>query len=112
MKGIRTFLIGSGLVMGLAACTGQSVVLSDAPPEDIDRTRGQQISASSCGFQLVQLIPMGTNGRHEKAHERLKAQAGGNYIGDVQVTEKWYYGVIGSVYCTELNAKAYPKRAS
>jgi hypothetical protein len=85
--------------------------MSGEPPSDIDRTMGKPISASACGYQLAQLIPLGTNGRKQRAYNSLEEQAGSDFIGDVVVTEEWYYGVIGSVYCSKLEAKAYPKRA-
>ncbi len=100
------------LFLLLTACSSPLVRMSTEPPSDIDRTKGRPISASACGFQLIQLIPIGTNGRQQKAYDSLKEQAGPDFIGDVVLTEEWYYGVIGSVYCTKLDAKAYPKRVS
>jgi hypothetical protein len=85
------------------------VRMSSEPPKNIDRTKGRPISASACGYQLIQLIPISTNNRQQRAYDSLKAQAGPDFIGDVIETEKWYYGLIGSVYCTELEAKSYPK---
>jgi hypothetical protein len=104
--------LGVALALALAACSSPTVRMSAEPPSDIDRTKGRPVSASACGFQLLQLVPVGTNGRQQDAYDALKTQAGSDYIGDVVMTEEWYYGVIGSVYCTKLDAKAYPKRAS
>jgi|WetSurMetagenome_2_1015567.scaffolds.fasta_scaffold1308323_1 hypothetical protein len=110
---IRTRLtLGVGLAICLAACTSPLLRISGEAPPDIDRSQGRPISASACGFQLIQLIPISTNGRQVAAYEALKSQAEGAFIGDVVVTEKWYYAVIGSVYCTQYDAKAYPRRAS
>jgi len=100
------------LAIGLAACSSPTLRISSAPPPDIDRSAGRPIASSACGFQLIQLIPIATNSRQIKAYESLKRQAGNDYIGDVVQTEKWYYGVVGSVYCTEFTAKAYPKHTS
>jgi hypothetical protein len=36
-------------------------------------------------------------------------QAGGDFISDVKVQESWTYGFIGTLYCTRLEAMAYPK---
>jgi len=104
--------LGVALALALTACSSPTIRISGEPPSDIDRAKGRPISASSCGFQLIQLVPLATNERQEKAYEDLKKQAGSDYIGDVVATEEWYYGVIGSLYCTKLEAKAYPKRAS
>jgi len=111
MKNISKSVFASALIIVLTACTSPMIRMSNEPPSDIDRTKGRPISASACGYQLIQLIPIGTNDRQQKAYDSLKAQAGPDFIGDVVETEKWTYGVIGSVYCTELEAKAYPKRA-
>jgi hypothetical protein len=110
MRKISKSVFAFALIIVLSACSSPMVRMSAEPPSDIDRTKGRPISASACGFQLAQLIPIGTNGRQQKAYDSLKTQAGRDFIGDVVETEKWYYGVIGSVYCTQLDAKSYPKR--
>jgi hypothetical protein len=112
MSNMTKLIFAVALAIGFAACSSPTIRMSAEPPSDIDRTKGRPVSASACGFQLAQLIPLGTNGRQEDAYEELKTQAGGDYIGDVVLTEEWYYGMIGSLYCTKLDAKAYPKRAS
>lgn len=112
MSNLRELTIGVALAMCLVACSSPMIRMSGEPTPDIDRTQGRPVSASACGLQLAQLIPISTNGRQQAAYEALKAQASGDFIGDVVVTEKWYYAVIGSVYCTQLDAKVYPKRAS
>jgi len=111
MRKLANSILAVVLIMVLAACSGPAVKMSAEPPSNIDRTSGRPISASACGFQLIQLIPISTNGRQLKAYDLLRVQAGPDFIGDVIATEKWYYGVIGSVYCTELDAKAYPRLA-
>jgi hypothetical protein len=111
MRKASKLLFMIALMIDLVACSSPLVRMSEEPPPDIDRTKGRPISAKSCGFQLIQLIPIGTNGRQQEAYDLLKIQAGPDFIGDVISTEKWYYGVIGSVYCTKLDAKAYPQRA-
>ena len=112
MSNMTKLTCGIALSIGLAACSSPTIRMSTEPPSEIDRTKGRPISASACGFQLIQLIPIATNGRQQEAYEALKTQAGSDYIGDVVQTEEWYYGVIGSAFCTKLDAKAYPKRAS
>lgn len=112
MSNLRELTFGIAFATCLAACSSPMVRMSGEPPPDIDRTLGRPVSASACGFQLIQLVPISTNGRQQAAYEALKAQASGGFIGDVVVTEKWYYAIIGSVYCTQLDAKVYPKRAS
>lgn len=102
----RVVLILAAFASG---CTTPEVRLSVEPPKDIDRNKGREISARACGFQLFQLVPIATNERQTNAYEEMKRLAGDDYIGSVSVTEDWYYGVIGSVYCTTFKAKAYPR---
>jgi hypothetical protein len=56
-------LLAIGLALGLGGCASPAVKLSSEPPADIDRAHGRPITASECGYQLIQLIPIGTNGR-------------------------------------------------
>jgi hypothetical protein len=38
----------------------------------------------------------------------LRAQAGSDFISDIKIKESWTYGLVGTVYTTRLEAKAYP----
>jgi hypothetical protein len=62
-----------------------------------------------CGFQLLYLIPIGVNGRLDRVWTDLRNLAGRDVIGDVSLRESWKYAFIGTLYCSELVAKAYPK---
>lgn len=112
MSSIKSILVAASLLGILAACSSPTVRMGDEPPADIDRAAGRPISASACGYQLVGLIPIASNSRQQRAYDSLQQQAGGDFVGDVVLTEEWYYGVVGTVYCTQLDAKAYPKRSS
>jgi hypothetical protein len=46
----------------------------------------------------------------QNANEELIEKAHGDYISDVKVTESWKYAFVGTVYCTELSAMAYPQK--
>lgn len=108
MNPMRNACIALSIAGAVAGCVGPQIKLSTEPPGNIDRAKGRDISARACGFQLFQLIPLNTNERHENAYDELRSKAGIDHIGAVSVTEEWYYGFIGSVYCTTFNAKAYP----
>lgn len=93
----------------LTACSSGPVALGsrlDGPPP-IGKERA--ISAEACGFQLLLVIPISVNGRAERAYEDLLAQAAGDFIVDVEVAETWTYAAVGTVYCTQLRAKAIHK---
>lgn len=91
-----------------AACASDPIRLNEPPTKPIDFSKGRQISGESCGFQLLLLIPIKTNGREARAYTELLAQARGDYITDIQIEERWFYGFVGTGYCTKLTAMAYP----
>jgi hypothetical protein len=95
----------------LAGCAGTPVSLgTPVVAGKIPTGESRSISAEACGFQLFLLIPIGINGRLESAYSALQAQAGGDFITDVEVQERWSYGFVGTRYCTELRAKAVRAR--
>lgn len=107
----RTILISSLAI--LTACSGTPAHLGSTTadvPKDIDFSKGRPISASACGFQLLLLIPIAVNNRMQNANEELIEKAHGDYISDVKITESWKYAFVGTVYCTELSATAYPRK--
>jgi hypothetical protein len=55
------------------------------------------------------LIPINTNTRATRAYESLRRQAGEDVIADVKIQESWFYGFVGTGYCTALQATAYPR---
>jgi hypothetical protein len=96
-------LVCLGLLVG---CAGTPVQLGSRIDGPLPNGESRTISAESCGFQLFLLIPIAVNGRLESAYEALQEQAGGDFITDVEVQERWGYRFVGTTYCTELRAKA------
>lgn len=97
------------LAAGLAGCTSVPVRLESAKVPAADLSRGRVLSAQACGFQLLLFIPIATNDRQQRALQSLRAQAGGDPLADFQVAESWFYGLVGTGYCTTLQATAYPR---
>ena len=95
----------------LAGCVGQ-VMRVDAveEPGSVDRTRGRKIKAWAQSFQLLAVVPIGTNTRHDRAYQELREQAGNDVIADIKIREYWAYGVVGTALITELEAMAYPRK--
>jgi hypothetical protein len=89
-------------------CASDPIRFNEAPTKTIDFSKGRHISGEFCGFQLLWLIPIKTNGREARAYTELLAQARGDYITDIQIEERWFYGFVGTGYCTKLTATAYP----
>ncbi len=107
----RTLLKKSWLmgVVMLSACSSAPVQLGPEVGVKYDSTRSRQISAEECGFQLLLLIPIRTNSRAVRAYRALKVQAGDDYIVDIKISERWTYAFVGTIYCTAMEATAYPK---
>lgn len=104
LKRIILFVM-SVLIIG---CSGTPVKIDSLPKQPIDTTKGRVISAQACGFQLLLLIPIMINERQSRAYQELLNAAGREYITDVKIKESWTYAFVGTVYCTELEATAYP----
>jgi hypothetical protein len=107
--GLLKMAMIAGLCIVLASCASTPVSFKSIVDQKYDATRGRFVSGSACGFQLLLLIPIMTNNRAELAYMSLMHQAGSDYVTDVKVRESWYYAFIGTVYCTEFQAMAYPK---
>jgi hypothetical protein len=105
---ILSFLMAALIALLSAGCSGAPIRVNNEPKGPIDMTKGRAISAKACGFQLLLLIPIQTNGRQARAYDMLQSQAGKDYMANVSVKESWFYGFAGTGYCTQLDATAYP----
>lgn len=94
----------------LFGCAGIPVQLGSRISGDVLTGPGRPISAEACGFQLLLLIPIALNNRMERAYRSLQEQAGGDFITDVQIKERWIWGLVGTGYCTDLTATAIPRK--
>ena len=90
----------------LAGCSGAPVQLGSRITTSVPTGPSRDISAQACGMQLLLFIPIRVNGRMLRAYTALEAQAGGDFITDVQIQETWTYLFVGTNYCTALQAKA------
>ncbi len=95
----------------LTGCSGKPVTFNSVDPKLYadKKSEGRTISGEASGLQLLLFIPVGVNDRHQNAYNALKAQANGDIITDIKVTESWTYAFIGTVYKTKFTATAYPR---
>lgn len=111
MKRLSNRLVAVAAIAALlAGCAGTPVALGSRVSGSVPTGESRVITAEACGFQLFLLIPIAVNGRMASAYSQLEAKAGGDFITDVEVQEKWTYGFVGTSYCTELRAKAIKAR--
>jgi len=112
MRNIHGQLVSIVAATLLAACTGAPVTLGTRVAGPIPAGVERTITSEACGFQLILLIPIGINGRAQRAYQALEVEADGDYITNVEVQERWTYAFVGTMYCTELRAKAVRPKSS
>ena len=114
INGLVKRIMAIATIASVAACTGVPAKLAANDPavsQNVDFNKGRPISARGCGFQLMLFFPIVVNDRLARANNSLASQAHGDYIANIKVTESWKYAFIGTVYCTQLDAMAYPKKS-
>lgn len=92
-----------------AACVGTPVHIDGSIPAGLDKRTARVVEGGAGSFQLLILIPIRHNSRHERAWEELKAKAPDCYLTNVQMQERWIYAFVGTGYVTTFRATAYPK---
>jgi hypothetical protein len=101
------------LAVVLSGCMGIAINVPTLTDQQVDYSKGRAVSGSACGFQLLLVIPIMTNSMVERAYEEMSQKAGpDSYIADVKVSERWYYAFVGTTYCTDMEAMAYPKKSA
>ena len=91
-------------VLLLAGCSGPLVNVSPVPPtgySEAGRTSGQ-----ACGLLFFSLIPFGVNDRVERAYVRALDEKDATALTDTSITERWFFGLVGPVVCTEVEGLA------
>jgi hypothetical protein len=115
LKGIKIFAFCMALVF-IIGCAGNPIRFGANGPNfdrtNVDYSKGREITASAGGFQLLLLIPININNRHERAYQQLLGMAGRDYITDIKIEESWTYALVGTVYTTTIKAMAYPHKAN
>jgi hypothetical protein len=98
------------LVLAAAAFGCHSVpVTYEAPAAGtFDVTAGKPVAIGACGVQLFGVIPIRTNSRQKRAYDALRRNAPNSVLVDIRQQERWYFIFAGHLFCTSLNATAYP----
>ena len=101
------------LCLVATACASAPVTFKSTAMTDqkYDLTKERTITGSACGFQLLLFFPIMVNQRTGIAYNELMAKAGSDYVTDFKIRERWIYAFVGTVYCTDLEATAYPRIA-
>jgi hypothetical protein len=59
-------------------------------------------SCGKCGFLLFDVIPIGFYGMTQGAYDCAVAAKNGDALINPVVHNKWFYGFVGSGFCTEI----------
>lgn len=103
MSAARITLVA--LVTACVACTGPRIKIAPEPAGEYRTTTTGR--GSACGFNLFGVIPIAVNGRAQRAYDEALHTTGGVGLVDVKVTERWYYAVVGNIYCTDIEGLGY-----
>jgi flagellar basal body L-ring protein FlgH len=111
-KNLLKILFLAVFAVYFTGCSGKPVTFNSVDPKLYadKKSEGRTISGESSGFQLLLFIPVNINDRHQQAYDVLKAQANGDIITDIKITESWTYAFVGTIYTTKMTATAYPKK--
>lgn len=93
-------------------CTGDKVQFADAPIDKLDLSQGRKVTGRASGLHLFGVIPIGVNERQSRAYERMKGEAGNDYVTDIKIQDVWKFVFIGQKYNTTVTAMAYPLKSS
>jgi hypothetical protein len=105
------YFLSMALFLTLLSCSSGPVAIFipnvlDKPPVDGSSV---YISESACGYQLFDFIPIFTNDTLKRALRLVQNQAYGSYVESINIEQYWYYGLIGTVLCTRVNADVIKK---
>lgn len=99
-----------GCCIALGACASGFVKVAPTPPAQFDRLG--KASGESCGMlgllaTAYYFVPMGINGRVERAYAAAVASVpGATGLVDVTISENWYWVFIGTMRCTTVSGEA------
>jgi hypothetical protein len=93
------------LAAAFLGCSSGAVKIGPRPPAN--PTLLSTAHGSACGFLLLNLVPMGVNGRVEKAYRQAQVAIGERDVTDTKVTDSWWaIPLVGTFLCTEIEETA------
>lgn len=104
---VYSVLVAMFLIYG---CSSGRTVLTSSPSDNYQRLG--QVEGKACGALGIlgtayYFIPMGLNGRYERAYSEAIAKApGATGLIDVTLSEDWYWWVIGTARCVTITGEA------
>jgi hypothetical protein len=98
------------LAVVATGCASQMVTIVPKPPvnaQKLGRVEGSAAGALGIGGTAYYFIPMGLNGRVQRAYDAALAKApGATGLTNVTLEDDWYWIVIGTLRHTTITGEA------
>ena len=108
---MKKILLFSLLLTFMISCT--SIPLRIENRENIDSGQYEilgEASASAAGIMLFNVIPIRQNTRFQRAYDAAVRSKGGDFLIDVEVSERWFWAWILNGYITTVKGTVVKRR--
>ena len=110
MKKLIIILLVTLFTTTFYGCTSGRVNITPTPSDSyqkLGRVEGKACGALGLLGTAYYFVPMGINGRYERAYEDALAKVpGATGIIDVTISEDWYWWVLCTARCVTLSGEA------
>jgi hypothetical protein len=98
------------LLLLLTACASDPITIAPQPPakyEVLGKAEGEGCGSLGLLATAYNFVPMGINGRIEKAYQAaLSSVPGATGLINVEIKENWAWWIIGTMRCTTISGDA------
>lgn len=105
---MKKILLFSLLLIFMISCTSIPLRI-----ENIDTDQYEilgEASAKATGIMLFNLIPIKQNTRFKRAYDAAVRSKGGDFLIDVEVSERWFWAYILNGYITTVKGTVVKRR--
>lgn len=110
MKRLADFVLITGFLFFVCGCSSGLVRVSAAPSDSYQKlghVEGKGCGALGVAGTAYYFIPMGLNGRYEKAYKEAIAKApGATGLIDVTLSEDWFWFAVATARCVTVSGEA------
>lgn len=95
--------VGAAVCLSMG-CMSELATVAPAPPDhavEVGPAHG-----SGCGLLFLDLIPLGVNERVGRAYAEALRTAHAEAITGTTIEDSWYFVVIGTLLCTDVDGRA------
>jgi len=95
------WVVTSALISLAIGCVGAPVKMPAGVQGSNYETLGEG-EGRATGFMLMDFIPIGQNSRFQRAYDAAVNSQGGDGLVDVQISERWFWGLVGDGFSTTV----------